>query len=50
MTNLQLSLFQGEPQKALKLKQARLGRYEQVKRELSDSHRVFVEINRPVGK
>jgi len=45
MTNLQLSLFPVESQKALKLKKAKLGRYEQIKRELSDSHQVFVEIN-----
>jgi DNA (cytosine-5)-methyltransferase 1 len=45
MTSLQLSLFPQDQQNKTKVKKAKLGRYEQVKRELKDSHQVFIDIN-----
>ncbi len=43
MTSLQLSLFPQDQQNKTKVKKAKLGRYEQIKRELNDSHQVFID-------
>jgi len=45
MTSLQLSLFPQDQQNKTKIKKAKLGRYEQIKRGLDDSYQVFIDIN-----
>jgi len=45
MISSQLSLFPAHLETTTKTKKAKLGRYEQIKRELYDPHQIFIDVN-----